>query len=99
MGKKKNLSPAARKRILDGMPLGVRLLISILFLICALIYTFWPIDFLPDILGPIGWTDDIGVWLLAIIADSRILLKSSWDRGKDSVNEKKQKDGFFEGDV
>ena len=29
----------------------------------TIIYTFWPLDFLPDyILGPLGMIDDLGVW-------------------------------------
>jgi len=32
------------------------------------LYLIWPVDFLPDVLPPLGQLDDVGVLLLAIIA-------------------------------
>ncbi|TDN87758.1 DUF1232 domain-containing protein [Microbacterium sp. BK668] len=38
--------------------------------IAAVVYTFAPIDLIPEVvLGPLGLTDDIGVWgILAVLA-------------------------------
>lgn len=42
---------------------------AIIFLTLALSYTFWALDFLPDLVaGPVGYVDDAIVWLLAAFA-------------------------------
>jgi len=35
-----------------------------LFIAAALIYTISPIDILPELLGPIGLADDVGIWVI-----------------------------------
>ncbi|MCX7677714.1 MAG: DUF1232 domain-containing protein [Spirochaetes bacterium] len=44
-----------------------RFIISLVLLIAGIIYAIVPIDIIPDLLGPIGWIDDIGVLLLACL--------------------------------
>jgi uncharacterized membrane protein YkvA (DUF1232 family) len=36
-----------------------RMILSIVFLVAGIVYAISPIDLIPDILGPIGWIDDI----------------------------------------
>ena len=36
--------------------------------ISALAYFIWPIDAIPDVLGPVGYTDDLAVISAAIVA-------------------------------
>jgi uncharacterized membrane protein YkvA (DUF1232 family) len=41
----------------------------VLFFLAALLYSLFPMDIIPDLLVPIGWVDDLGVWALAIAAE------------------------------
>ncbi len=41
--------------------------LSLVFLVAGLLYTFWPIDIIPDVLGPIGWIDDISILLVTFL--------------------------------
>ena len=77
------------------LPIGVHLFLAVIFLIGALIYTISPIDFIPDVLGPIGWVDDIMVWVIAIIVDLNIILKRSFKKGKAHLERSQQKDSFI----
>jgi len=36
-----------------------RLILSIVFLVAGIIYVISPVDLIPDVLGPLGWMDDI----------------------------------------
>ncbi len=36
-----------------------RMILSVVFLLAGIVYLISPIDLIPDILGPIGWVDDI----------------------------------------
>ncbi len=36
-----------------------RLILTFVFLLAGIVYLISPIDLIPDILGPIGWVDDI----------------------------------------
>jgi uncharacterized membrane protein YkvA (DUF1232 family) len=42
----------------------------------GVIYALFPIDFIPDILGPVGWVDDIGIltigFLTALVSYFRV---------------------------
>jgi uncharacterized membrane protein YkvA (DUF1232 family) len=40
-----------------------KFILSLLLLAGGIIYAVSPIDIVPDILAPLGWTDDIGVLL------------------------------------
>lgn len=40
-----------------------RLIFSLILLAGGLVYAVYPLDLIPDILGPIGWVDDIGLLL------------------------------------
>jgi len=40
-----------------------RLIFSLILLAAGLVYAVYPMDIIPDILGPIGWVDDIGLLL------------------------------------
>jgi len=44
---------------------------SLVFLVAGLVYTLFPLDLIPDLLGPLGWVDDIGVLSLAFLTALR----------------------------
>jgi uncharacterized membrane protein YkvA (DUF1232 family) len=77
------------------LPVGVHLVMAVIFLIGAIIYTISPIDFIPDILGPIGWVDDIMVWVIVIMVDLTIVMKRAFKKGKVYARRSKQKDSFI----
>ncbi len=41
---------------------------NVIILSAALLYTFWPVDAVPDLIPVIGWLDDIGVLTLVLSA-------------------------------
>ena len=82
-----------------GMSIIIRLLLSIIFLFAAIIYAISPIDIIPDLLGPIGFVDDIMVWLIAIVTNIRILVGSAFQKGKSLSKSLKNRDGFFSEDI
>jgi uncharacterized membrane protein YkvA (DUF1232 family) len=43
-----------------------QLLWNIIFLIAAIIYTISPMDIIPDVLGPLGFTDDLFLWIVIV---------------------------------
>jgi hypothetical protein len=93
-------SVAGAKPDLHGqLPPVVRIFLSVVFLIGAIVYTVSPIDVIPDILGPLGWVDDIFIWVLALFADMKLLLKQGMKSGKELNAEIKTHDGFFSEDV
>ena len=97
--KKDTPSPLITKGIRGRMPLGVRLFLSIIFLIGTIVYSISPIDLIPDVLGPIGWVDDILLWVLLIVVDMKLLLQQGVRKGKEINNNLKNRDGFFGEDV
>jgi len=48
-----------------------KFILSVILLAGGIIYTLFPMDIIPDILGPIGWMDDLGL-LLAACANAAI---------------------------
>ena len=46
-----------------------RFMVSLVLLLAGIIYTLFPIDIIPDILGPVGWVDDMGL-LLAVFLNA-----------------------------
>ena len=44
-----------------------KFILSMILLLGGILYTLWPIDIIPDILGPIGWIDDISILLVAFL--------------------------------
>jgi uncharacterized membrane protein YkvA (DUF1232 family) len=54
-----------------------RLVWNIVFLVAAIVYTVSPMDIIPDLLGPLGFTDDILLW--AVIVGVSLL---KWLRGR-----------------
>jgi len=48
-----------------------RFVLSLILLVGGIIYALFPVDIIPDILGPIGWIDDLGL-LLAACANAAI---------------------------
>ena len=50
--------------------------LAMIMLGVGVIYALFPIDFIPDILGPIGWVDDIGIltigFLTALVSYYRV---------------------------
>lgn len=79
----------------SGLPLGVHLFLAVIFFMGAIVYTVSPIDFIPDVLGPIGWTDDIMVWAVAILVDLSILLKMVFKKGSEHLKRSKEKGSFI----
>ena len=77
------------------LPVGVHLLLAVIFLLGAIVYTISPIDVIPDVLGPIGWVDDIMVWAVAILVDLSIILKRFFKKGKEHLARSNQKDSFI----
>ena len=53
-----------------------QLILSLVLLGVGVVYALFPIDFIPDFLGPIGWVDDLGVLagssLIALMAYYRV---------------------------
>ena len=86
---------AATKAIPSEMPIGMHLILSIVFLIAAIVYTISPIDIIPDFLAPIGFVDDILVWVIAVAIDLRILIGRGVKKGKEINKNLKNRDGFF----
>jgi len=39
---------------------------NIIFLIAAVVYTISPMDIIPDVLGPLGFTDDVLLWAIIV---------------------------------
>jgi uncharacterized membrane protein YkvA (DUF1232 family) len=62
-----------------------RLTISLILLLGSVIYAIFPVDIIPDLLGPIGWVDDIGFLLSACLnsAYSYYLLKKKTQKGSE----------------
>ena len=54
---------------------GNRFAYAIIFFIAAVIYSIFPIDIIPDILGPIGWVDDIAVWFITLFIEAWLFFK------------------------
>jgi uncharacterized membrane protein YkvA (DUF1232 family) len=48
-----------------------KFILSLTLLVGGIVYTLFPMDFIPDILGPLGWIDDLGL-LLAACANAAI---------------------------
>lgn len=53
-----------------------RLWLAMALLGVGVLYALFPIDLIPDILGPIGWVDDIGIlaigFLTALVSYYRV---------------------------
>ncbi len=45
----------------------LKFILAIVFLIAGIIYTISPIDLIPDLLGPVGWVDDIAALLVTFL--------------------------------
>ncbi len=48
-----------------------KFILSLTLLVGGIIYVLFPMDIIPDILGPLGWMDDLGL-LLAACANAAI---------------------------
>ena len=48
-----------------------KFIFSVILLVGGIVYTLFPMDIIPDILGPVGWIDDLGL-LLAACANAAI---------------------------
>ncbi len=48
-----------------------RFYLSLAFLAVGVLYSFWPVDFIPDFLGPIGWVDDLSALVIAAFWSAR----------------------------
>ncbi|MFC1884379.1 DUF1232 domain-containing protein [Thermodesulfobacteriota bacterium] len=44
-----------------------RFIFSIVLLVAGIVYAVYPLDIIPDILGPIGWVEDIGLLLASAL--------------------------------
>jgi len=60
--------------------------LSLILLLGGIIYALFPIDIIPDILGPIGWIDDLGLLLAACIhaANSYRKMKKREQQGENT---------------
>jgi uncharacterized membrane protein YkvA (DUF1232 family) len=56
-----------RGNVSDGMlsRARARFYASLAFLAAGVLYALFPLDLIPDLLGPLGWVDDIGVLFVA----------------------------------
>jgi uncharacterized membrane protein YkvA (DUF1232 family) len=100
MHKKNDLPSAVVSKVVHKrMPLSIRLFLSTIFLLGAIIYSISPIDAIPDLLGPIGWVDDIMIWVLALIIDMKLLIDRSLTKGKEMNKNLKDCDSFFSENV
>ncbi len=36
------------------------------WILLALLYTLWPLDFFPDLIPGFGWIDDVAIWFLIL---------------------------------
>ena len=54
----------------------------------GVVYALFPLDFIPDFLGPIGWVDDIGIltigFLTALVSYYRVRKAQSSDLNRRS---------------
>jgi len=48
-----------------------RFFISLVFLAVGIFYSLWPVDFIPDFLGPVGWIDDLAVLAGTVLWSAR----------------------------
>ncbi len=53
----------------DGQLLRARIryYASLAFLAAGILYALFPLDLIPDLLGPVGWVDDIGVLIVSFV--------------------------------
>jgi uncharacterized membrane protein YkvA (DUF1232 family) len=86
-------------KVFDSLPLLIRFILSIVFLLAAIVYTISPIDLIPDLLGPIGWVDDIGIWVVSIISNYKLLIKKRQRKEIYSDQKSKKPKSFFNEDV
>lgn len=52
-----------------------KFIFSLLLLAAGIIYTVWPIDIIPDILGPVGWLDDLSILAASAVWSARSYFK------------------------
>lgn len=74
---------------------GLRFIMAAVFLVMAIIYSIWPIDIIPDILGPVGWVDDVAVWIVVFLLEGSLLLKGAIQRLRSAAQRGRQKDKFI----
>ena len=51
---------------IDPVKAKFKFTVSLVFLIAGIIYAIFPLDLIPDFLGPIGWVDDIGILFMTL---------------------------------
>ena len=44
-----------------------KLILSLILLAGGILYAVFPMDLIPDVLGPVGWIDDVGFLLVACL--------------------------------
>lgn len=60
---------------------------KLFFVAGVVIYTLSPIDFIPDVLGPLGFADDVGIWVVASQAFSHLANKHLAEKEKTDSGE------------
>lgn len=45
----------------------LKFIIALVLLVAGFVYTISPIDLIPDLLGPIGWVDDLAALIVTFI--------------------------------
>lgn len=63
-------------------------IIKIIAVIIAVIYTVLPVDIIPDVIPVIGWLDDLGIDVTALII---AFLKFSFTNSNDSITDSNEK--------
>lgn len=63
-------------------------IIKIIAVIIAVIYTVLPVDIIPDVIPVIGWLDDLGIDITALII---AFLKFSFTNSNDSITDSNEK--------
>lgn len=63
-------------------------IIKIVAVIIAVIYTVLPVDIIPDVIPVIGWLDDLGIDVTALII---AFLKFSFTNSSDSITDSNEK--------
>ncbi|MEW6266331.1 MAG: DUF1232 domain-containing protein [Thermodesulfobacteriota bacterium] len=65
------------------LPGWLRFVAAVFFLLLALVYTISPIDLIPDLFGPLGWVDDIALWVGVVALECALFFKDKKGTGPD----------------
>ena len=69
--------------------------LSLLFFAAAVIYTIWPVDVIPDVLGPIGWVDDLALWAGVLVMEGLRRIGQRKRRAREALDNRHREDRFI----